>query len=129
MGTDSLRLCALCGVPCPGGRCPKPGHVRESWRERRNKPHRTAYASEEYRAARTSAFVKSRGACVYCGGRATTGDHVIPLEQGGAVGMGNVVAACSPCNTSKGPRTPEEWVRSGTAPLGARALIGRGAKR
>lgn len=125
---EPMRLCWVCGKPCRGGKCPNPRHVRESWRDRRTRRSKAVYASEEYKLARQDAFVRSGGRCVYCAALATTGDHVIPIEQGGAAGAGNVVAACSPCNTSKGPRTPEEWVRSGTAPEGARRWIGRGAR-
>jgi hypothetical protein len=37
-----------------------------------------------------------------------TRDHLIPLSRGGSNDWTNVVAACSPCNTRKGNRLPEE---------------------
>ena len=39
---------------------------------------------------------------------ALTRDHLIPLSRGGTNDWTNVVAACSPCNTRKGNRLPEE---------------------
>jgi 5-methylcytosine-specific restriction endonuclease McrA len=56
-------------------------------------------------------------ACQYCGtsGVPLTIDHVVPrsrrtLEypEGGPTAWDNCVAACFPCNTRKGSRTPEE---------------------
>jgi 5-methylcytosine-specific restriction endonuclease McrA len=53
---------------------------------------------------------KFDGCCAYCG--KTTGkltaDHVVPLAQGGANTLSNVVPACSSCNSRKGARTPEQ---------------------
>jgi 5-methylcytosine-specific restriction endonuclease McrA len=39
--------------------------------------------------------------CFYCGKKATTIDHVIPITKGGRHSVGNLVPACSWCNTSK----------------------------
>lgn len=55
--------------------------------------------------------------CQYCGARdlALTIDHVVPRSRrtpehphGGRTDWSNCVAACLPCNTRKGSRTPEE---------------------
>jgi 5-methylcytosine-specific restriction endonuclease McrA len=46
--------------------------------------------------------------CGYCGGHATTIDHVLPRSRGGANSWKNTVAACGPCNQRKGDRTPAE---------------------
>ena len=35
-------------------------------------------------------------------------DHVLPRSRGGATSWANAVAACEPCNASKGDRTPDE---------------------
>lgn len=40
--------------------------------------------------------------CNYCGGPATSADHVIPKSKGGMDELSNLVAACIPCNASKG---------------------------
>jgi 5-methylcytosine-specific restriction endonuclease McrA len=51
--------------------------------------------------------------CAYCGHRATTVDHVLPLSRGGErTSWLNTVAACGgtarSCNARKGDRTPAE---------------------
>lgn len=48
--------------------------------------------------------------CQYCKvARATEIDHVQPWVQGGLTIASNLVAACEPCNRSKGGMTPAEW--------------------
>jgi hypothetical protein len=46
------------------------------------------------------------------GVRAEVVDHVVPLEQGGANDISNLVPACRSCNASKRDRTPEQWRKS-----------------
>lgn len=50
--------------------------------------------------------------CQYCfrviGGKPTI-DHVLPLHRGGAHKLGNLVAACKSCNSSKGVKLLSEW--------------------
>ena len=48
--------------------------------------------------------------CQYCGIRSVpmTIDHIIPRQRGGEDTWYNLVAACVPCNTRKGNRTPRE---------------------
>jgi 5-methylcytosine-specific restriction endonuclease McrA len=49
-------------------------------------------------------------ACVYCGAtQALSGDHIVPLSQGGSNALTNLVTACRPCNLSKASSTLEEW--------------------
>jgi len=61
---------------------------------------------------RRAVFVRDNFECQYCGGRLsmTTGtrDHVVPRSRGGEDTLGNVVAACRPCNFRKDDRTPDE---------------------
>ncbi|MFI2635067.1 HNH endonuclease [Streptomyces collinus] len=55
------------------------------------------------------------GWCTYCGSmgvRAEVVDHIVPLEQGGADDITNLVPACRSCNASKRDRTPEQWRKS-----------------
>jgi 5-methylcytosine-specific restriction endonuclease McrA len=40
--------------------------------------------------------------CVYCGGRADTADHITSTFSGGKEDAGNLIAACQPCNSTKG---------------------------
>jgi len=55
---------------------------------------------------------KANGLCYYCGKKAKlTLDHVIPLSKGGLHELSNLVAACSPCNSSKGNRDPIAFAR------------------
>ena len=64
----------------------------------------------------TFLFARDRYRCQYCGRTAAelkpreslTRDHLIPLSRGGTNDWTNVVTACSPCNTRKGNRLPEE---------------------
>lgn len=46
--------------------------------------------------------------CAYCARPATTVDHVLPQSRGGTSTWLNTVASCSPCNSRKGSKTPEE---------------------
>ena len=46
--------------------------------------------------------------CGYCGGVATTVDHILPRSRGGKNTWLNTVAACGGCNQRKGDRTPAE---------------------
>jgi 5-methylcytosine-specific restriction endonuclease McrA len=51
---------------------------------------------------------RDSGLCQYCGGTATTLDHVMPVSRGGAWSWNNLVAACGRCNAKKGAKTPAE---------------------
>lgn len=58
---------------------------------------------------RFNVFLRDRFACQYCGAREElTFDHVIPRSKGGQTEWVNVVAACSPCNLSKGDKLPSQ---------------------
>ncbi|HSR15907.1 MAG TPA: HNH endonuclease [Gemmatimonadales bacterium] len=57
---------------------------------------------------RRAVFARDGHACQYCGGPAENLDHVVPRSRGGEHTWENVVAACRPCNTRKGDRTPSE---------------------
>jgi 5-methylcytosine-specific restriction endonuclease McrA len=46
--------------------------------------------------------------CAYCGGSATTVDHVLPRARGGKNTWLNTAAACGGCNQRKGDRTTAE---------------------
>ncbi len=46
--------------------------------------------------------------CGYCGERAATVDHIVPLSKGGRNTWTNTVAACHTCNSRKANRTPGE---------------------
>lgn len=67
------------------------------------------YLRSTSRRASTRAILDRDGhECAYCGGRATTRDHVLPRSRGGADSWDNLVAACVTCNNRKDDRTPGE---------------------
>ena len=52
---------------------------------------------------RFNVFLRDRFTCQYCGAKEDlTFDHLIPRSRGGQTRWDNVVAACAPCNLSKG---------------------------
>lgn len=55
--------------------------------------------------------------CNWCGKRLAKEkahmDHIVPLYRGGAHALYNLCWACSFCNVSKGPKMPNQWIRSG----------------
>ena len=51
--------------------------------------------------------------CAYCGGGGDMEiEHVDPIDNGGPHDIGNIVPACSRCNTSKRTHDMESWYRS-----------------
>ena len=55
--------------------------------------------------------------CFYCGStEKITMDHVVPIDRGGTHSIGNLVPACSRCNSSKRVKTIMEW-RVSNSPL------------
>jgi 5-methylcytosine-specific restriction endonuclease McrA len=52
---------------------------------------------------RFNVFLRDRFMCQYCGSKDDlTFDHLVPRSRGGQTRWDNVVAACAPCNLSKG---------------------------
>jgi 5-methylcytosine-specific restriction endonuclease McrA len=48
--------------------------------------------------------------CFYCGAKENiTQDHVVPIHRGGQHSIGNLIAACQKCNSSKQHKTITEW--------------------
>jgi 5-methylcytosine-specific restriction endonuclease McrA len=72
---------------------------------------------------RRAIFARDRGRCAYCGGGASTIDHVLPRSRGGRHVWDNVVAACAGCNHTKADKTLTElgWrlPRQPSAPVGS----------
>lgn len=69
-------------------------------------------AEGEYTPQEFQSQIESQGGrCMYCGGemKPPTADHYIPLFHGGANHIGNIVAACHSCNSSKKDRMPWQW--------------------
>lgn len=67
------------------------------------------YESElmRWRRLRREVLERDDHRCHYCGGHATTVDHVVPLTADGETELHNLVAACSPCNGRKGNGVPD----------------------
>lgn len=51
---------------------------------------------------RKTVLKRTKSKCFYCGNRATTIDHVIPLAHGGSNDPQNLVASCYTCNQALG---------------------------
>jgi len=52
--------------------------------------------------------------CEYCGKIDTllTIDHIVPINKGGQNCLANVTIACKSCNSSKGDKLLEEWLKT-----------------
>lgn len=48
--------------------------------------------------------------CAYCQAPATAWDHIVPVSKGGNTTPGNILPACTSCNSSKGNRDVWEWI-------------------
>lgn len=70
-------------------------------RQRRAVAHGAPFTPE----AQEYAILLSCDPCSYCGGEATTVDHIVPLSRGGDSGASNLTAACRPCNSAKGDQS------------------------
>lgn len=71
--------------------------------------------------------LKKEPNCLYCGEKAETADHFIPLARGGEDTEANLVGACQPCNLAKGDRMPAEFMaeRAGAPPNHQRSRMDR----
>jgi 5-methylcytosine-specific restriction endonuclease McrA len=58
--------------------------------------------------SRPGVLARDSRKCGYCGGHATTVDHITPRSQGGRNDWLNTVASCDSCNQHKGNKTPTE---------------------
>lgn len=68
---------------------------------------------EAYRQFREEVIGRHGSSCHYCGasGVPLQLDHVVARSRGGSDLPDNLVPACKPCNTSKGAKSVEEWLR------------------
>jgi len=69
----------------------------------------------ESRAMREAIHAREGGYCFYCLHRVTPRvrgiDHVVPLARGGGNGYRNLVSSCGECNSQKGERRAEDFLR------------------
>jgi 5-methylcytosine-specific restriction endonuclease McrA len=101
-----MRFCLEegCRRLTPKTRCEE--HRRAEQRRidaRRGSPLQRGY-TQEYRRNRMLVLQASAYVCAYCGGRATTVDHQLPLARGGSNDVSNLLASCTRCNSRKGAR-------------------------
>lgn len=93
------RVCPVDGCPEP---MPCPHHRR---RGGARSPSSYVTGTARWRRVKARVLRRDRYVCFYCGGQATTVDHVRPVSKGGdPYDEGNLVASCVPCNLSKGDR-------------------------
>lgn len=90
------------GVRHPAMCHPFPRLGRE--REGGSRGMRRRGSTREWRRIRSEVLARDGFACHYCGGPASEVDHVLPVSRGGNDALGNLVAACLPCNRRKGKR-------------------------
>jgi 5-methylcytosine-specific restriction endonuclease McrA len=62
---------------------------------------------------RESILRRDNYVCAYCGRGAISADHVLPVCQGGPNIKANGVGVCVSCNTKKGGKLREEFLRRG----------------
>ena len=75
---------------------------------------RRGLSNQRWREIRLRVFERDEWQCRYCGETEDlTCDHIVPLVRGGTNDDENLAAACRRCNSSKGDKTPAEWL--GTA--------------
>jgi 5-methylcytosine-specific restriction endonuclease McrA len=67
------------------------------------------------RALREAIHAREGGRCFYCRRRVTAGtrclDHIVPQVRMGRNGYRNLVSSCSECNSLKGERRAEDFLR------------------
>ncbi len=88
----------------PSVTMPMPSVIRQTRKTRSRKV--------SIKFSRQNVYSRDGYACQYCGAQKDAHllnyDHVLPRARGGKTTWENIVAACFPCNTRKGDRTPEE---------------------
>ena len=63
-----------------------------------------------YAVSKKEIFAILSQPCFYCGSRDfPTVDHIVPVSRLGRHSIGNLIAACKSCNSSKRDRTIMEW--------------------
>ena len=94
--------CPFGGVTDRGSRCP--GCTREHQRRRdleRGSAAQRGYGAD-WRKVRATILARDSHSCFWCGGPATSVDHVVPKARGGSDDPDNLVASCGRCNSARG---------------------------
>src|ERR1039457_1476747 len=95
-----LRICGGGGELSRDSRCPT---CRQTANADRGTTKQRGYGGQWKRIS-ARVIARANGICHYCGGVATTTDHVVPLSLGGTNHMTNLVASCRPWNSGKRDR-------------------------
>lgn len=75
-------------------------------RSKKRNVHHVSYNLEQIE----SLVQKFDNSCAYCSKKVKlTIDHFIPTNKGGSDCLGNIIPACSKCNSSKQDSDPKEW--------------------
>lgn len=110
---------------CRGYRTPPRPATSEEIAERKRRSYREYYAGNGGPRIRSRNYARKRHhapipswwredllafGCAYCDAAATTVDHVIPLSASGPTTPGNLVPACTSCNSQKKASDPQPWI-------------------
>jgi 5-methylcytosine-specific restriction protein A len=102
-----IRPCLEPGCPNRAthrGRCLLHYQERRGYEDRRRGTRTERGYTNSWFRLRQRVLKRDGGVCAYCGGIADSVDHVLPKVLGGPDDMGNLVAACTTCNSRKGGR-------------------------
>lgn len=85
--------------------CKAHAKMTARWRYPQRQGTTTERFGKGWKAISKRVLQRDRYVCHWCGGKATTADHLIARVNGGTNEMSNLVAACRPCNSRRGGRT------------------------
>lgn len=123
-----------------------PEAARARWREQYRRKYAKDPAYFYYRTINRRALRKNaRGSCtrqevgellrkygyscLYCGEKATTLDHIVPLHRGGTNFLWNLAPACRSCNAHKGAKDPLSFVVGLRMSRSAKARVNNSVRR
>jgi 5-methylcytosine-specific restriction enzyme A len=100
-----MRLCPGCGTRTQTkGRC---RDCRRAHEKQRGNRHRRGYTNDWQRMVK--AAIAAHPFCTDCGSTSDlTGDHIVPLSQGGLNVPGNIAVRCRSCNSARGNRGTDQ---------------------
>lgn len=75
---------------------------------------RHSSGGSKWKKLRLQILARDNHTCAYCGGEATTIDHIIPKAKGGSDTESNLIACCRTCNTLKSDKALQriQWINS-----------------
>ena len=103
--TTVTRPCLSCQrLTRHGSRCPACQAAHAAALDQRRGTRQQRGYGAAWQVIRQRILERDEETCHYCGGPATTVDHVRPKAAGGTDDEVNLVAACLRCNARKGAR-------------------------